>query len=687
MTDAIENPDYFINREFTALAFNARVLQLAKDERIPLLERMRFLCICSGNLDEFFEIRMSSLKEKLALSSPKFIDGIRAGDLFSQLSKQAHAITDEIYSTFNKQLLPALRQERIYFLSVDEWSEDIYLWARHYFKNEILPVVSPIALDLAHPFPRLFNKSLNFIISLRGKDAFDRNIDYAVIHAPRSLPRTISLPSELCTDGGNYFVYLSSIIQTYVHRLFPGMEINGCYPFRLTRNSDLFLREEEIEDLAVAVQRELFSRHYGHVVRLEIDKHCPQKIVDFLLQKHHLHHEDAYYCDGPVNLQRYYTAINRMNRPDLLYPTFRAQYPPVITSKRHLFNVLDEKDILLHHPYQSYDVVIDFVRQAAADPNVLAIKQTLYRTHSGSEMVTALVEAARSGKEVTTVVELRARFDEESNLKLANRLHEAGVLVLYGVVGYKTHAKMTLVVRRTHGKLKQYAHLGTGNYHEQTSKLYTDFGLLTSDANITADIQIIFQQLTGLGRTVKLKALCHSPFTLQKDLLNHIEECVAAAKAGKESEINIKVNGLTDKILIKALYQASQAGVKINLIVRSLCCLKPGIPGISENIRVISILGRFLEHHRIYHFLTSDNEYVYCSSADLMERNLYNRIEILFPILDEENRKRVKNEIFKNYFKDNKWAWEMQADGTYKMLKNGQHSAQEKLLQLYTQIT
>ncbi|WP_419419984.1 polyphosphate kinase 1 [Legionella sp. D16C41] len=684
LTNALDNPDYFINREFTALAFNERVLQLAKDERIPLLERVRFLCICSGNLDEFFEIRMAGLKEKLVLASPKFIDGLRTSDLFSQLSKRAHTITDDIYATFNKQLLPALRQERIYVLNVDEWTEDIYLWARHYFKNEILPVVSPIALDLAHPFPRLFNKSLNFIISLQGKDAFDRNIDYAVIHAPRSLSRIIPLPSELCVDGGNYFVYLSAIIQTYVHRLFPGMEINGCFSFRLTRNSDLFLREEEIEDLAAAVQRELFSRHYGHVVRLEIDKDCPKKIVDFLLQKHHLHHEDAYYCDGPVNLQRYYNAINRIDRPDLLYPPFKAQYPSIITNKRHLFNVLDERDILLHHPYQSYEVVIDFVRQAASDPNVLAIKQTLYRTHSQSEMVKALVEAARSGKEVTTVVELRARFDEESNLKLANRLHEAGVLVLYGVVGYKTHAKMTLIVRRTHGKLKQYVHLGTGNYHEQTSKLYTDFGLLTSDPNITSDSQIIFQQLTGLGRTVKLKALCHSPFTLQKDLLNHIDECINAAQAGKESEINIKVNGLTDKIMIKALYQASQAGVKINLIVRSLCCLKPNIAGISDNIKVISVLGRFLEHHRVYHFLADDKEYVYCSSADLMERNLYNRIEILFPILDEENRKRIKNEIFKNYLKDNKSAWEMQSDGTYKALKNGHHSAQEKLLQLYS---
>ncbi|WED42660.1 polyphosphate kinase 1 [Legionella cardiaca] len=684
MSDDLDNPEYYINREFTALAFNERVLQLAKDERVPLLERMRFLCICSGNLDEFFEIRVAGLKEKIALSSRKlYIDGLQADEIFSQLSKKVHLLSDELYHIFNRQLLPAMKKENIHFLATEEWTDDIHLWAKHYFKNEILPIVSPIALDLAHPFPRLFNKSLNFIISLRGKDAFDRNIDYAVVHAPRSIPRLIHLPSELCAEGGAYFVYLSSIIETHISSLFPGMEINGCYAFRLTRNSDLFLREEEIEDLAVAVQRELFSRHYGHVVRLEVDKRCPANIVDFLLQKHHLHHEDAYHCDGPVNLQRYLSVINRIERPDLNYPPLIVQYPEVVHQKRNLFNVLDEQDILLHHPYQSYDVVIDFVRQAAADPNVLAIKQTLYRTHSESVMVKALVEAARSGKEVTAVVELRARFDEESNLKLANRLHEAGVLVLYGVMGYKTHAKMTLVVRRAHGKLKRYTHLGTGNYHEQTAKRYTDFGLLTCEPTITSDVQIIFQQLTGLGKTVKLKALCHSPFTLQRNLLQLIDESIQAASAGKEAEINIKVNGLTDKTMIKALYRASQAGVKINLLVRSVCCLKPGIPKVSDNIRVLSIVGRFLEHHRVYYFRIEDNERFYCSSADLMERNLYTRIEVLFPIFDENNQKRIKNEIFRNYLKDNSSAWEMQADGSYKPLTTGSYSAQEKLLELY----
>ncbi|QEY50443.1 polyphosphate kinase 1 [Legionella longbeachae] len=679
----LDNPEYYINREFSIIAFNQRVLMLANDERVPLLERMRFLSICSSNLDEFFEIRVAGLKEKIAMSSGKLtIDGLRPDEAFSQISQKTHKLIEQLYSIFNKQLLPALNKEKIHFLETEQWTDDIHLWAKHYFKHEIQPIISPIALDLAHPLPQLINKSLNFIISLSGKDAFNRKINYAVVHAPRSIPRVIHLPSELCGDA-HYFVYLSSIITTHVDSLFPGMEISGCYSFRLTRNSDLFLREEEIDDLAKAVQREIFSRHYGHVVRLEIEKNCPEKIVDFLLQKYHLRHEDTYYCDGPVNIQRQLTAINSINRPELNYPIFTAQYPHFPKSERNLFNVLDEQDILLHHPYQSFDVVIDFVRQAANDPNVLAISQTLYRTRSESVMVDALVDAAHSGKEVTAVIELRARFDEESNLKLANRLHAAGILVLYGVVGFKTHAKMTLVVRRAHGKLKRYVHLSTGNYHEYTAKRYTDFGLLTCEPTIASDTQIIFQQLTGLGKVVKLKSLSHSPFTLQKTLLQYIEQCTATALKKGDSEILLKVNGLADKTIIQALYRASQAGVKINLLVRGVCCLKPGLPGVSENIRVLSYIGRFLEHHRIFYFRVNEEEFYFCSSADLMERNLYHRIEIMFPILDENCKKRIKQEIIKNYLKDNSNTWEMQSDGSYKSITQGNNCAQEKLIRLF----
>ncbi|MBA2650322.1 MAG: polyphosphate kinase 1 [Legionella sp.] len=683
MEQTLDNPDYYMNREFSAIAFNQRVLMLANDENVPLLERMRFLSICSSNLDEFFEIRVAGLKEKIALSPGKLsIDGLRADEVFSKISQKAHALSEQLYSIFNKQLLPALKKENIHFLDIAHWSDDIHLWAKHYFKNEILPVISPIALDLAHPLPRLINKSLNFIISLSGKDAFDRNINYAVVHAPRSIPRMIHLPSELCGDE-HIFVYLSSIIKTQINRLFPGMEISGCYSFRLTRNSDLFLREEEIEDLAKAVQSEIFSRHYGQAVRLEIEHKCPHEIVDFLLQKYNLHHEDAYYCDGPVNFIRYLSVMNSINRPDLSYPIFSAQYPNFNKTARNLFNILDHEDILLHHPYQSFNLVIDFVRQAATDPNVLAISQTLYRTDSESVIVDALVDAAHSGKEVTTVIELRARFDEASNLKLANRLHAAGVLVLYGVVGFKTHAKMTLVVKRTHGKLKRYVHLSTGNYHEQTAKRYTDLGLLTCEPAIAYDVQIIFQQLTGLGKVVKLKALSHAPFTLHKTLLHFIEQCSTAAKAGQETEIMLKINGLTDKITIQALYKASQAGVKINLLVRGVCCLKPGVVGVSDNIKVLSFIGRFLEHHRVFYFRIGLDERFYCASADLMERNLYHRIEIMFPILDKICQKRIKQEIIKNYIKDHSNTWEMQSDGSYKQLTSSKYGAQERLLKLF----
>jgi polyphosphate kinase len=679
----LDDHDNYLNREFTALEFNDRVLQLAEDERTPLLEKMRYLCICSNNLDEFFEIRVAGLKERIAVAPQKAdLDGRNADDVFNQLSKNTHLLIERLYKFFNTKLLPEMRKENIYFYHAKDWTEDIKMWVKHYFKNEVLPIVSPIALDLAHPFPQLFNKSLNFIVSLQGKDAFERNINYAIVHAPRALPRVIHLPSELCGES-HFFVYLSSIMKAHIHNFFPGMEIKGCYSFRITRNSDLFLNDEGADDLAVAIQRELSSRHYGNVVRLEIDHDCPESITNFLLHKYHLRHDDVYYCDGPVNLQRHMSTIKQIKKSKLEYPPFTPQFPISNKHQNNLFNLLDEEDILVHHPFQSYNTVIDFVKQAATDPHVLAIKQTLYRTHVNSVMVQALVEASLSGKEVTAIIELRARFDEESNLRLATRLQDAGVLVLYGIVGFKTHAKMTLVVRRVHNKLKPYVHLGTGNYHEETTKIYTDFGLLTSHPEITADTQSIFQQLTGLGKMVKLKKLYHSPFTLQKRLLDLIGQCSDAAKKGRESKIMIKVNGLSDQTIIEALYAASQNGASITLIIRGVCCLRPKIPGISDNIRVISIVGRFLEHHRIYYFKYDKEEHYYCSSADLMERNLYARIEIMFPILCEVGRKRIKEEVFKNYLKDNTNTWELQKNGSYKTNRNGDYSAHNTLLELY----
>lgn len=681
--EELEKSKYYLNREFSALRFNERVLELANDLTVPLLERMRYLCICSNSLDEFFEIRIAGLKEKLAIQSQKLsIDGLSSEEIFTLLSQKAHELTNTFYTTFNKKLIPALKNEHIHFLDSDEWNEDIQLWAKHFFKNEIFPIVSPIALDLAHPLPRFLNKSLNFIIALHGNDAFDRHISYAVVHAPRAIPRMIRLPSEL-SDGGYYFVHLSTIMKYYIYLLFPGMDVTGCYAFRLTRNSDLSLQDDDIEDLAVALERELFTRKYGLVVRLEIDNNCPQSITDFLVQKHHLQHEDIYYCDGPLNLQRYLHAINSIDRPDLCFPPFTPEYPHFLAhlgSHGSILGTLDQQDILLHHPYQSFDVLINLLKEAAQDPKVLAIKQTFYRTPSDTALVSILVEAARAGKEVIAVIELRARFDEEANLKLANQLHEAGALVLYGVVGYKTHAKMTLIVKRVNNKLKSYVHLGTGNYHEHTVKRYTDFGLLTANPDITQDVQAIFQQLTGLGKPVKLKTIDYSPFTLHKAVLNLINQCAETAMQDLPAEIIIKVNGLSDKSIIQALYKASAAGVKIKLIIRGICCLKPGIEGISENIKVTSIVGRFLEHHRVFYFRFNKEECIYCASADLLERNLYNRIEVMFPILEPDCKKRIKEEIFKNYTKDNTNAWELKADGSYRRLNHHTHNAQQYLI-------
>lgn len=678
----LANPDYYINREFSALAFNSHVLQQACDDNVPLLERLKFLFIVSSNLDEFFEVRVAGIKEKIALGSTKLsIDGLTPQQVLKHISETAHQLIDTLYQTYNQKLIPQLAQHGITFINEPDWSEDIIRWTKRYFVQEVLPILSPIGLDLAHPFPRIINKSLNFIVSLSGKDAFGRHLEYAIVHAPRSLPRAIRLPSNIAKTP-HQFVHLSSIMRRYVENLFPGMTVSGCHPFRLTRNSDLFLHEEEIEDLAKAMKSELFTRHYGHAVRLEIDQKCPQPLVDFLIKKHHLTKTDAYFCDGPVNLRSYMTILNQIDLAKLKYP--KLNYHMVGMRNQALFDILRKQDILVHHPYQSFNIVIDFVRQAAQDPQVLAIKQTLYRTHTKSLMVKALIEAARSGKEVTAVIELKARFSEESNLHLANKFLQAGVLVVYGVVGHKSHAKMTLVVRREQNTLKRYVHLGTGNYHDRTAKQYTDIGLFTSDYAITRDTQIIFHQLTGLGKTVRLNSLYYSPFTLQKKLLRLIDLCIKEKLAGKPVKIVLKANGITDKKIIKALYKASQAGIKIHLIIRTLCCLRPGIKEVSSNIKVTSHIDRFLEHHRVYYFKIGRKELIYGSSADLMERNLYKRIEVMFPINDETLKQRIKKEIIENYSNNTRRCWHMRSNGSYHYKNREKPSAQESLLSYFS---
>lgn len=660
----LNHPEYYLNRELSLLAFNWRVLQQALDQSIPLLERMRFIFICSNNLDEFFEVRVAGLRHSLARGESRYgLNGLSTEEVLRQVNEQAHKLVEEQYRIFNQELLPRLAEEDIHFLSPKHWDDEQYKWLKKYFKQQVTPVISPISLDLTHPFPRLVNKSLHFLLHLHGNDAFGRDLEFAVLHMPRSLPRIIELPEKIGGSEGHNFVYLSAIISEFAEDLFPGMEISGCYQFRLTRDSDLLLEEKGIEDLASALKRELQSRNFGAAVRLEVGESCPNKIVNFLLQKCNLTSDDLYRVNGPVNLNRLISLPDLVERPDLKFSGFTPKVPEDI-QRRGVFDVVSERDVLLHHPYQSFQPVIDFVRQAASDPEVLAIKQTLYRTGSQSAIVEALIEAAQSGKEVTAVVELRARFDEASNIELAQKLQEAGVLVVYGVVGYKTHAKMTLIVKRDKKHLTRFVHLGTGNYHAGNARLYTDYSLLTSDPEICEDVHKVFQQLTGMGKVYQLHKLWHAPFTLHDNIMKSIQAETEHALAGKKSAIIIKVNSLTDQSLIEALYRASIAGVKIKLIVRGVCCLRPGIDGISENIEVISIIGRFLEHSRVYYFYADGAENVYAASADWMERNLYYRVETCFPILSPPAKQQMLKEL-KLMTSERIQSWHLHADGEY----------------------
>ena len=553
-------------------------------------------------------------------------------------------------------------------------------WIKKYFQEQVAPVLTPISLDPAHPFPRLVNKSLNFIVTLEGKDAFGRQIDLAVVPAPRSLPRVVRLPDEL-TDGKEHHVMLSAIIHEHVSDLFPGMTATGCYQFRVTRNADLALNED-VEDLAKALKGELSSRRFGRAVRLEVTHNCPKHIYEYLLDEFHLDEEQLYRVDGPVNLAR---LLSNFKRPHLRYDSHTPVLPKVFKKTESIFAAMQKQDILLHHPFESFAPVIQLLREAARDPQVLAIKQTLYRSGADSEIVQVLAEAARNGKEVTAVIELRARFDEESNIEVANVLQEAGAVVVYGIVGYKTHAKMILVVRRENNKLIRYVHLGTGNYHATNARIYTDYGLMTTDKDICEDVHRIFQELTGMGKMAKPKKLLHAPFTLHAQLINFIDDEIANAKEGKPAQIIVKVNALTEVQLINKLYEASQAGVQIDLIIRSICCLRPGLPNLSENIRVRSIVGRFLEHTRVYYFSNNGNPRIYCSSADWMDRNLFNRVEACFPIEEPTLKKRIYQLGLLNYLKDNQQAWLLQGDGVWERAKPAEgeapHNAQHTLLE------
>lgn len=659
----LDNHDYYENRELSHLKFNLRVLSQARNPANPLLERLMFLLIFSSNLDEFFEIRVSGLKKQLDFGRQRpGPDGKYPEQILKQIHEEVHAALDEQYRILNEELFPSLARENIRFLQRSEWSKPLLKWTRSYFYDEVLPVISPLGLDPAHPIPRLVNKSLNFILSLRGKDAFGRESGLAIVPAPRSLPRLIKVPRDIEPEGDN-FVFLSSIIHAHVDEFFPGMTVKECHQFRVTRNSDLEMSNVEVEDVASALQGELHSRRFGAATKLEVSLDCPKELTDFLLEHFNLSEEELFRLDGPVNLQRLTALLEMVDRPDLRFPKFSPGTPEVLDEDHDIFAAVEKDDQLLFHPYESFLPIIDWLRQAAKDPTVLSIKQTLYRTNESSELVEALAEAARNGKEVTVVIELRARFDEEENIAFASILQEAGAVVVYGVMGYKTHAKMLLIVRRVGNKLKRYAHLGTGNYHRKTSLVYTDYGLLTANKTICADVHKVFQQITGMGKKIHPKLLIHAPFNLRKSTLKLIEAESDAAVNGKPARIIAKVNGLTDPAVIKALYQASQAGVQVELIVRGICCLKPGIPGVSENIRVISVVGRFLEHSRVFYFENADHQ-IYCASADWMERNLSHRIEVCFPIIRKKLATRIMEEL-ELYLADSVQAWELQADGNY----------------------
>ena len=683
----LASPDLFINRELSLLEFNRRVLEQAKSTDVPLLERLRFLCISGSNLDEFFEIRVSGLKQQEALgATQRGPDNLSPTEQLQRIATLAHELVDEQYRVLNDVLFPLLDAEGIRFLRRRQWNPAQEQWLADFFHRELAPILTPIGLDPAHPFPRIINKNLTFIVTLEGKDAFGRNSGMAVVQAPRALPRVVRLAQDLAEHPYD-FVFLSSIIHAHVDELFPGMRAVGCYQFRATRNSDLFVDEEAVEDLKIALEGELPSRRFGDAVRLELADDCPREVGQFLADEFELLPEDVYYCSGPVNLMRLNAIPDLVDRPDLKYPGFTPSVPRRIQTAPDIFAAIRARDILLHHPFHSFAPVLDFLRSAARDPDVLSIRQTLYRTGADSSVVEALIEAAANGKEVLVVIELRARFDEAANIELANDLQEAGAQVVYGIVGYKTHAKMLMVIRRENGELHRYVHLGTGNYHASTARLYTDYGLLTCDPELTADVASMFQQLTAMGRAGQLNKMLQSPFTLHETMLAHIEAEIAHAKAGRPSGVVAKMNQLIEDDVIQALYRASQAGVRVRLVVRGICSLRPGIKGVSENIDVRSIVGRFLEHARIFVFENAGQPKVYLSSADWMGRNFFSRVEACFPIEDKRIRKAVLQEGIAPYLDDNTQAWVLKSDGSYERAEcaaDDRRCAQEELLEKLT---
>lgn len=656
------------NREIGFLRFNERVLGLAEDPSVPLLERLRFLCISTSNLDEFFEVRVAGLRQRIAggLESAGS-DGLSPQQVLLAVTNHVNQFVERQYNVFNNILIPELQNQNIHFLPRSEWNDSVSEWVEHFFATDISPVLSPLGLDPAHPFPEIANKSLTFIVDLEGVDAFGRDSGYALVRAPRSLPRIIQVPADVC-GLEHCYVFLSSIIHSQMADLFPGLKPVGVFQFKVTRNSELYVQEEEVANLRRALQSELLRRNFGQAVRLEVVASCPDHIIKFLQRQFKLDEAALYKVDGPVNLNRLVSLPDEIDRPDLKHRNFTPYAHPADEAGSDIFErIRSHGQVIFHHPYEAYLPVVELLRQAASDPDVLAIKQTLYRTGTESIFVDLLMEASRAGKDVTVVIELRARFDEEANIQLASDLSRAGIQVVYGVVGFKTHAKMMLIVRREKTRIVHYAHVGTGNYHTTTARAYTDLSMLTNDVEICNDIQKVFGQLTGLGTISNLKKLIQAPFSLHSFLHDKIDSEIEAASQGRRAHIIARMNSLVDVSLVKALYTASQAGVRIELIVRGICVLMPGVKGLSENIRVVSVLGRFLEHSRVFYFASDGHPELYMSSADWMPRNLYHRVEIAIPVADKLIP-RIKEQCLDHYLRDTCFAWEQQPDGTYRRL-------------------
>ena len=658
-------PDYYINRELSALEFNARVLHQATDESVPLFERLKFLCIVSTNLDEFFEIRVSGLQQRVeSSSSPAGPDMLSPHFVLQQISDRVRLIVDQQYDLLNDAILPGLEEQGVRFIRRAQWNDEQRDWLHEYFQSQVAPVLSPISLDSARPFPRILNKSLNFIVGLEGVHAFGRPCTRAIVQAPRSLPRLIRLPEHLAKTGPDDFVFLSAVIHAFVDDLFRGMEITGCFQFRVTRNSDLYVDPEEMDDLKRALEGELVASRYGAAVRVEVAHDCADDLSNYLLNMFGLAEQDLYRVNGPVNLNRLLESLTLVHRDDLKDPPFTPGLPAALTGADNIFDVIANGELMLQHPYESFGPVMELISSAAQDPNVLAIKLTLYRTTADSPIANALVAAAEAGKEVTVSIELRARFDEAANIRLANRLQEAGAHVVYGVVGFKTHCKMALIVRREGDHLKRYVHLGTGNYHPGTARVYTDYSLLSADEQLGEDIHEVFMQLTSMMQTAPLKRIYEAPFNLHPQIIRHIEQEIRNVETGGTGHIIAKMNALVEPEVIQALYKASRAGVFVDLIVRGICCLRPGVPGVSDNIRVRSIVGRFLEHSRVYYFHSNGDEIVFCASADWMDRNFFSRVEIAFPIENPDIKRRLITDL-DLFLSDNQQSWELQPDGTY----------------------